>query len=568
MRILDESVHPEGEAMKFTIGAKIAAGFAAILALMVISALLIYLRTSDLKRGQELVIDVRVPTIGALKDLQGDLNQAQSKGRQAILAGNDPTPSEAAKKLFDSSWDEIAKDVARLDNLSPHWPVQANRDRFDKAKEELPALREAQEVAIAHARDGHDAVAQAGKEFADKATLATEALKKSLGEVADSNDKLLQQETGEMSAETRSMTMTLLVTTSVAITIGVFVAVFMSRSISRATKSVLAQAEAIAAGDLTREDLPVRSRDELGDLTNAVNKMSTNLQQMILAIIENAQRVASASEELSVTSQQISANSEETSAQAGVVSRASQQVSQNLQSVATGAEQMTTTIQSIASSVNEAATIAASAVQTAQTANRNVAKLGASSTEIGEVIKVITSIAQQTNLLALNATIEAARAGEAGKGFAVVANEVKELAKQTAHATEDISRKITAIQTDTQSAVEAIGAISGIIGQVNNISSAIATAVEEQSATTREMTRGMAEAAKGSGEITRNVEGVAEAARGTSSSAQKSQKAANDLAEMATRLHTLVGQFHIDRAARTAPRAHAPLKNMAAYAGN
>jgi methyl-accepting chemotaxis protein len=203
-------------------------------------------------------------------------------------------------------------------------------------------------------------------------------------------------------------------------------------------------------------------------------------------------------------------------------------------------------------------------VQTAQAANATVAKLGASSAEIGEVIKVITSIAQQTNLLALNATIEAARAGEAGKGFAVVGNEVKELAKQTAKATEDISRKITAIQTDTQGAVEAIGTISGVISQINDISGTIATAVEEQSATTNEMTRNVADAAKGSGEITHNIEGVAEAARGTSSSAQESQKAANELAEMAVHLRGLVEQFKINTTAAIAPRG---ARSMAAYAG-
>ena len=358
--------------MKLTIGTKIASGFAAVLTLMVISAVLSYRRTSDLMQGQDLVIAVRVPTIGALKDLQRDLNQSQSKGRQTILAGSEPAPSGAARKLFDSSWEEIEKDVARLDNLSPHWPVQANRDRFANMKEEIPVLRGAQEVAMEHAKDGRDAVAQAGKEFAEKATPATEALKKSLGEIADSNDKLLQDETDEMSAQAHSITMKLLVTTSVAITIGLFVAILMSRSISRGTQSVLARAEAIAAGDLTREDLQVQGQDELGELTGAINKMSADLKQMILAIIENAQRVASASEELSVTSQQISANSEETSAQAGVVSQASQQVSQNLDSVATGAQQMTTTIRSIAASAHEAATIAADAVQTAQTANANV----------------------------------------------------------------------------------------------------------------------------------------------------------------------------------------------------
>lgn len=554
--------------MRFTLGKKLGLSFGVILSLMAASTVLSFVQLGNLKDGQDRVMAVRVPTIAALKDWMRDLNQAQSNGRQVVLAAGEPARRDAAMRSFDSNWDEINKDVARLDDLSAHWIRQSDRDRFDEAKKQLSALREAQEAAMAHAAGRSNDVAQAGNEFADRATPATEAIRKSLVEVADSNDKLLKEETAQMRAETRLVTMTLLVVTFVDIAIGLSVAIFLSRGISRATQSVLAQAEAIAAGDLTRDDLPVQSRDELGDLTRAINKVNHSLKTMILAIIENAQHVARASEELSATSQQISANSEETSAQAGTVSKASQQVSQNLQSVSTGADEMTSTIQSIATNAHEAASVASNAVQTAHAANANVAKLGASSAEIGAVIKVITSIAQQTNLLALNATIEAARAGEAGKGFAVVANEVKELAKQTARATEDISRKITAIQTDAQGAVEAIGTISGVITQINDISGTIATAVEQQSATTNEMTRNVADAAKGSEEITRNIEGVAEAARGTSSNAQESQKAANDLAEMAAQLHSLVSQFKLEGASgAVVSPVHQPLKTKAAQAG-
>ncbi len=187
--------------------------------------------------------------------------------------------------------------------------------------------------------------------------------------------------------------------------------------------------------------------------------------------------------------------------------------------------------------------MATAAVKTANSTNETINKLGQSSAEIGQVIKVITSIAQQTNLLALNATIEAARAGEAGKGFAVVANEVKELAKETAKATEDISRKIEAIQGDTSGAVSAIGQISTVIGQISDIQNTIASAMEEQSATTNEIGRNLAEAAKGSTDISKNIGGVAEAARSTAAGAGDTLKSAQSLEKMAADLQLLVGQF-------------------------
>ena len=172
-----------------------------------------------------------------------------------------------------------------------------------------------------------------------------------------------------------------------------------------------------------------------------------------------------------------------------------------------------------------------------------ISKLGQSSAEIGQVIKVITSIAQQTNLLALNATIEAARAGEAGKGFAVVANEVKELAKETAKATEDISRKIEAIQGDTNGAVSAISQISQVIGQISDIQTTIASAIEEQSATTNEIGRTLAEAAKGSTDISKNIGGVAEAAQRHHRGCDGHIEIRPSLEKMAAELQTLVSQF-------------------------
>jgi len=331
----------------------------------------------------------------------------------------------------------------------------------------------------------------------------------------------------------------------IGIIIGLVVSTIITRQIVGPLRLGVGFSERIARGDLT-QNLDIHSDDEIGQLANSMNEMVDGLRVNIQSIANNAQSLSASSEELSSVSTQVSSAAEETASQSNIVSAAAEQVSKNINTVATGTEEMSASIREIAKNASEAAKVASHAATVAENTNVTVAKLGDSSIEIGNVIKVITSIAEQTNLLALNATIEAARAGEAGKGFAVVANEVKELAKQTAKATEEISSKIKTIQNDTQGAVDAIKEISAIIGQINKIQTVIASSVEEQSATTNEISKNVNEAATGANEIAKNIVSVSQAARGTTQGAGQTATAAQELARLAADLRKVVDNFKLD----------------------
>ncbi|MBM2616258.1 HAMP domain-containing protein [Actinoplanes sp. LDG1-06] len=329
-----------------------------------------------------------------------------------------------------------------------------------------------------------------------------------------------------------------------ALALAALLAVLVTRSITGPLSATVATLRAVADKNLAVR-APDAGRDELSVMGRAVNSTLEVLVSAFGRIGEHSRTLSGASSELSTASNRIAEAAASASGRSGLVASSAEEVSRSVQTVAAGTEEMNAAIREISGSASQAAGVAASGVDSAREAGETIGQLGRSSAEIGEVVKLITAIAEQTNLLALNATIEAARAGEAGKGFAVVASEVKDLAQETAKATEDISARVQAIQHDTTAAISAIDRISGIIGQVNEHSTTIAAAVEEQTATTAEMSRNIVEAATGSGEIAENVSGVATAAQVTADGVAEAQQTAERLEVMSHELQQIVDQFQL-----------------------
>jgi methyl-accepting chemotaxis protein len=324
----------------------------------------------------------------------------------------------------------------------------------------------------------------------------------------------------------------------------VVLSVPLIRSILRPVRRVGELAEALSAGDLTQQS-GITSRDELGVMAAALDNAVINLRHTIQNMSANADTLAGASTELAATSADIAGAAQSTSVQTASASSEANEISRNVQTVAAGGDEMTASIREIAENTSRAGEIAGQAVTEAALATQSIERLGASSTEIGNAVKLITSIAEQTNLLALNATIEAARAGELGKGFAVVASEVKDLAQETARATEDISKLVTAIQADTGGTVEVISRISDVIGKINDYQTTIASAVEEQTSVTAEMSRSIAEVAAGSERIAGSIEELVQAENRAVEGASQTNETSAEVARTAEQLRALVNSFRV-----------------------
>ena len=365
-----------------------------------------------------------------------------------------------------------------------------------------------------------------------------------LGALNEKVTAAANQQRADMDSTVSRTNLITYITAGVDLLILIALSVPLARSILRPVRRLAEVIGALAKGDLTQRS-GIKSRDELGQMAAGLDGALDSIHRSMSTIGENAETLASSSTELSAVAGQIADAANDTDRQTSSASAEAEEISRNVQTVAAGSEEMGLSIREISSNTSEAAQIAAVAVCEAAQATETIRQLGQSSAEIGNVIKLITSIAEQTNLLALNATIEAARAGDAGKGFAVVASEVKDLAQETARATEDIGSRVNAIQQDTNGAVEVISRISDVIAKINDFQTTIASAVEEQTATTGEMSRSINEVANGSGRIAANIADVSAASGSAVEGVNQTRQTSDEVARTAEQLRTLVGAFKL-----------------------
>ncbi|MEV8505082.1 methyl-accepting chemotaxis protein [Actinoplanes sp. NPDC051475] len=519
-----------------TVSQKLIASFG-ILSLLVVSvgSFGLFELTSANSR-LETMYNPHLTAIELLGNVRSDVQQTTSLSYKLIVrspladVSNVEMAIERLDKKIDDNWKAYSS--------RPAAGTDADRAAFVAALTQYRKVRDEQLVPAAK-DNSFTTYLGAQNNFIDP---LTDKITIALNNLAGIEDKAAQSEMAEArdnAALARIITIILIVG---AVVFAMVIAIVVSRAIARPLGETVTVLEGLAEGRLDQR-LKVKGRDEVGRMAEALNTALDRLTATMRTVSENVTTLASSSEELTAVAGQMNSSAARSADRAKVVSHASEEISVNITTVSAGAEEIGASIAEIARSTTSAAEVAGRAVRVSGEAEAILQQLGTSSQEIVSVVKIITGIAEQTNLLALNATIEAARAGEMGKGFAVVAGEVKELAQETARATEDIRTRVGAIQSDSTAAVTAIAEIGAVIDQINATQTAIAAAVEEQTATTNEMTRNVAEVASGSTEISANVAEVAETAAETTNAAANTAAAADELARVAHDLQKSLAMF-------------------------